>query len=221
MKKFNIKSYDGRNLSGEWEVTFKIDGIRCERTSDGWVSKSGKPTLHGLEDYVEITKEGEIYEYFTGDLASSNAIRQHNHKCDLNDLYRLWPVPDYRLRFITIEDPDANRIERLLQHAINRGYEGIMLRQGDMVWRVKPFETYDVKVLDVYEGFTGKNRGRLGGVKTEMGDVGLGWSDDERDIYLKYPEEIVGRIIEVKAQGLTPDNKFRHGSKIRIRWDKE
>lgn len=221
MNNLKVKSYDGRNLPGEWEVTFKIDGIRCERTEDGWVSKSGKPTLFGLDHLLDVTKPGEIYEYFTGDLAGSNAIRRHSHVCDINDLYRLYPVPDHRLRFVVLEDLDANRIDRLLQRALRMGYEGIMLRQGDAVWRVKPHETHDVYVLEVYEGKTGKNLGKMGGVRTEMGDVGIGWSDNERDLYWKYPEQIVGRMIEVKAQGLTPDGKFRHGAKTRIRWDKE
>ncbi len=221
MKNLKVKSYDGRNLPGEWEVTFKIDGIRCERTVDGWVSKSGKKSLYGLDQHLPVTKEGEIYEYFTGDWASSSAIRRHEHTCDIDDLYRLYPVPDHRLRFVTASDLDANRIDRMLQRATRMGYEGVMLRQGTAVWRVKPKETYDVEVLGVYEGLTGKNIGKLGGVYTEMGKVGGGWSDAERDLYIKYPEEIVGKVIEVTAQGLTPNGKFRHGNKSRIRWDKE
>lgn len=217
----DVKNYDGRNLPGVWEVSFKIDGIRCERVQDGWVSKSGKPSLYGLDEHTPITKEGEIYEYFTGDWASSSAIRRHDHVCELNDLYRTWPKTDYRLVYKQIEDPSEQTILKLLDRAVEKGYEGLILKQDSSVYKVKPTETYDVKVLDIYEGLTGDNIGKMGGVITHMGKVGGGWSKDERELYWKYPEEIIGKIIEVKCQSLTPANKFRHGNKVRIRWDKQ
>lgn len=222
MGKLKVKSYDGRKLFGSWDVTYKIDGVRCERTEEGWRSKSGKPTLHGLDQHLDKTNVGEVYEYFAGDWASSQAIRRHAHSCSWPDLYQVWPLVDARLLWKVVTDPSAEDIEQLLDVAVARGYEGIMLRQGDTVWRKKPRETYDVKVLGIYEGFTGKNIGKLGGVHTEMGDVGMGWHDHEREEYFKHPEKIIGRIIEVQCQGLQPGTgKFRHGAKKRIRWDKE
>ena len=122
---------------------------------------------------------------------------------------------------MTYTNPSKRIIEKMLDSALRYGYEGVMLRQGDTVWRVKPKETYDVIVLGVYEGLTGKNIGKLGGVYTEKGKVGGGWTDAERNDYWSKPSRIIGRTIEVTAQRLTPDGKFRHGNKSRIRWDKD
>lgn len=193
----------------------------CERTEDGWVSKSGKASLYGLDHLLGVTEPGEIYEYYKNNWSESSAIRRHDHTCEYTDLYKLWPDTDSRLSYDALEDLDASTVKELLRNALKLGYEGIMLRQGETVWRVKSRETYDVEVLGVYEGLTGKNIGKLGGAETVRGRVGGGWTDQERALYWKHPERIIGRTIEVTAQGLTPDGKFRHGNKSRIRWDKE
>lgn len=221
-----IKDYDGRDLVGTYLVDYKIDGIRCDRTEDGWVSKSGKKSLYGLNHLLDVTEPGEKYEYFTGDWYSSSSIRKHDNHCALDDLYKIYPDVDSRLAMTILPHINKYAADELLNIATSRGYEGVMFRPAsknpsDIVWKYKPSPTYDVKVLDVYEGKTGKNRGRLGGVITSMGKVSGGFSDDERIKYWEEPNRILGRVIEVKCQGLTKNGKFRHGNKVRIRWDKE
>jgi hypothetical protein len=214
-----IKTYDGRPLKGIWFASLKIDGIRCERTEDGWVSKSGKKTLFGLP-VDDRTQPGEMYEYFRKDWNTSSAIRRHDHICDFNDLYQIWPVVTDSLRCGCFIDLTNDDVMVLLDRAVNDcRVEGLMLRQDDLIYRVKPVETHDTVVTDVYEG-TGKHAGRLGGLVTPMGKVGGGFTDEEREQIWKDPASIIGKTIEVKCMELTSNGKFRHGSKIRIRWDK-
>lgn len=215
-----VKTYDGRPLSGRWDVSVKIDGIQCRRVEDGWVSKSGKKSLYGLDHLLDITKPGEIYEYYAGSWEKSSAIRRKDHVCYIGDIYQIWPKTDVRLKFAAFSSLSSEKIKNLLDESVSYGNEGIMLRQGDTIYKVKQTRTYDVLVTGIYEG-KGKHAGRMGGVETDMGRVGGGWNDAERVMYFLYPEEIVGRTIEVKCMELTKNNKFRHGNKVRIRWDKE
>nr|WP_283842052.1 hypothetical protein [Bradyrhizobium sp. KB893862 SZCCT0404] len=108
---------------------------------------------------------------------------------------------------------------------IAKGYEGLVLRQGDVWLKVKPTETYDVLVTGIIEG-TGKHKGRMGALMTPMGKVGTGFSDAERVTFWNYCKEpddgrgIMGETIEVECMKLTDDGKFRHPRFVRVRPDK-
>lgn len=224
-----IKEYDGRKLEGLWCVDYKIDGIRCERTKDSWISRSGKDSLYGLDHLISLTEEGDIFEYYLGTWEESSAIRRHDHVCNKEDLYQLYPLPDTRLACSIETNIDSTKADELLKDAISKGFEGLVFRRPPMFiksekdlirYKYKPEVTYDVKVLSLYEGKSGKNIGRLGGIVTEMGKVHHGFSDEDRINFWNNPDSIIGKIVEVKSQGLTKDNKFRHGRLVRIRWDK-
>lgn len=207
------------DLKGTWVVTKKIDGIRCERTKNGWVSKAGKGTLFGLDNHNDRTIEGEIYEYFTGNWNDSVHIMARDNIVNFNNLYSLFPDIDIRLFVGSIENPTTEQITELMNKYVKEGYEGLVLRQDDKFIKVKPTVTYDVEVLDLYEG-KGKNAHKMGTAKTCMGGVGCGWKDKERKEYWANPEKLIGKIIEVKCQNLTKNGKFRFGSFVRIRNDK-
>jgi DNA ligase-1 len=94
------------------------------------------------------------------------------------------------------------------------GDEGLVVRQGNRWLKVKPINTFDVPVIGSIPG-RGKHTGRMGALITPMGNVGTGFTDEQRGT--EYPE---GTIIEVESQGLTPDEKFRFPRFIRVRFDK-
>jgi ATP-dependent DNA ligase len=99
---------------------------------------------------------------------------------------------------------------------VSQGYEGLVLRQGDRWLKVKPKETYDVLVTGIVEG-TGKYAGKLGALITDMGKVGTGFTDKDREDLFTLP---INTIIEVECMELTPKGKFRHPRFIRVRYDK-
>jgi DNA ligase-1 len=103
--------------------------------------------------------------------------------------------------------------------AIAGGYEGIMLKdptagykcKRSVAWlKLKPFIEVSLTVTAVEEG-TGKNIGRLGALVCEGEDdgrrilvnVGSGFSDDDRVAYWTSREEVVGKVVEVRADAIT------------------
>lgn len=134
------------------------------------------------------------------------------------------------------EGVDQSEIWNWLDYAENNDMEGIMLnldtpyefiRTKNLI-KCKKFYTMDLRVVRIDKG-TGRNKDRLGKVYVEYKGnevgVGSGFSDELRDFYWKHPEEIIGKIIEVKYKEQT---KNKDGSEslqfpvfVRIRDDKD
>jgi ATP-dependent DNA ligase len=129
----------------------------------------------------------------------------------------LRPWLDSRLEAGTMIDPDAETIRFRMERAMREGYEGLMLRQGDKLLKVKPKETHDVPITGIQPG-TGKHEGRMGALLTPMGKVGTGFTDEMRENF--NDQRWIGIIIEVECMGLTPGGKFRHPRFVRVREDK-
>ena len=104
-----------------------------------------------------------------------------------------------------------------MSQAQELGYEGLVIFTDKYMYKVKPEETFDVVVTGVIPG-AGKHLGRMGALTTEMGDVGTGFTDIEREQFTE--EFIVNQTIEVSCMMLTPDGKFRHARFCRLREDK-
>jgi len=205
------KLWEGQDLKGVWEVTIKIDGVRA-LIKDGVVtSRNGKP-LHNLNG----TPDGD-YEIYCGDWESTiTAVKTKGlGLVPPEHIYSIDPIDD-RLRQLSIIDPTAEHIDLLLLIVNADGHEGLVLRQGKNWLKVKPFETYDVRITGFKMG-KGRNTGRLGAFLTDMGNVGGGLTDVQREEFLEVP---IGTYIEVKCWELTKAGKFRHPRFKRIRWDK-
>jgi DNA ligase 1 len=103
--------------------------------------------------------------------------------------------------------------------AIAKGFEGIMIKDLDapyvckrhVAWlKQKPFIEVSLAVVGVEEG-TGKNEGRLGAIICEGKDdgkqirvnVGSGFTDDQRNEFWTSREDLVGQIVEVRADAAT------------------
>ena len=116
-------------------------------------------------------------------------------------------------------DAGQKRYKEINALAIAGGYEGIMLKDPDagykckrsVAWlKLKPFIEVSLTVTAVEEG-TGKNVGRLGALVCKGEDdgrrilvnVGSGFSDDDRVAYWTSREEVVGKIVEVRADAIT------------------
>jgi DNA ligase-1 len=111
------------------------------------------------------------------------------------------------------------RFKEINQKAIDGGYEGIMIKDPDagyeckrsVAWlKLKPFIEVSLTVTAVEEG-TGRNVGKLGALVCEGVDdeksirvnVGSGFSDANRDDYWTAREEVVGKVVEVRADAVT------------------
>jgi DNA ligase-1 len=211
------KEWDGNDLNGKWRVTKKIDGVRAFFTDAGVFSRNGKP-LYNMQQLHKSGIRGD-FEVYLGDFKSSiQATRSKNKviKISKKNLYSLDPL-DKRLDCGGAENFSKEEIQFLLESAVSAGLEGLILRQGKVWLKVKPFKSFDVPVTGILEG-TGKYVGMLGAFMTPMGKVGTGFTDRQRkDLF---EESYIGQTIEVKCMELTEDGLFRHPAFMRIREDK-
>lgn len=218
------RSWNGKALTGDWIVTLKVDGVRAIwHDEKGWMSRANKP-LYNIPAWREgRPRDCEVFVNNFRDTiraTRTKAARADTPPIDSQDLYGLAPL-DARLHWGTITNPTPTDIRTLLDRANELGYEGVVLRNGSDWVKVKPFETFDVCVLDSSEG-TGKHRGRLGFVTTPRGAVGAGFTDSEREVLWAEANagRLVGQVIEVTCMQLTDHGNFRHPVFIRMRPDK-
>lgn len=204
------KLYTNQCLLGLWRITRKIDGVRALRTKEGFVSRSGKP-LYNLNHL-----EGSDLEIYAGSWEKSISFvkTKDGEPVPSEYAYSLDPL-DARLNLGLITNPSKDTIEKLLIEALARGDEGLVLRQNDNWLKVKPTETFDVKVTGILPG-KGRNKGRVGALITPMGNVGGGLTDALREELM----DATGLTIEVECMELTPAGKFRHPRFKRVRYDK-
>ena len=111
------------------------------------------------------------------------------------------------------------RFKEINAQAIVGGYEGIMIKDPEapyeckrsVAWlKLKPFIEVSLEVKSLEEG-TGRNIGRLGALVCEGVDdgksikvnVGSGFSDRDRDTFWNSNSEIIGQIVEVRADAVT------------------
>lgn len=230
------KAWRGKDLTGEWRVYRKLDGVRAlviKRGPGGAyaaVSRNGKP-LFNLDHLVSYFTDAEVW---LGSFKKTiKAVKTHaTVAIPRSDIYQLDP-PDRRLFLCAVVDPTAAAIRALLKKYKRAGEDGLVLRtvvprhlarRGVVeTWlKVKHEETYDVRVTAIRPG-KGKHRGRMGALETTMGRVGTGFSDSFR-IQCREDERghptIVGKVIEVACTQLTPNGKFRHARFVRVREDR-
>lgn len=215
----NLRNFGGRKYrlyKGETlydaTVSYKIDGVRAVYTNGKPSSRANKP-LYNLPDM-----EDGHYEVYTGDFKDTiQKTRTHNlDTIPIENLYSLSPI-DQRLVVDTFIELTPDLILELMSQAQELGYEGLVIFDKHYMWKVKPEESYDVVVTGVIPG-AGKHLGRMGSLITDIGDVGTGFTDQEREEFTE--EFIVGKTIQVSCMMLTPDGKFRHARFERLREDK-
>jgi len=127
-------------------------------------------------------------------------------------------VVGHELVDLTTSEGDS-RLREINAHAIEGGYEGIMMKDPDApyeckrstAWlKLKPFIEVSLEVIGFEEG-TGRNVGRLGAVicsgidddKRITCNVGSGFSDDDRTSIWNSRMDIQGDIMEVRADAIT------------------
>lgn len=125
---------------------------------------------------------------------------------------------------ILYKGKDKSVIPLILKQVEQAGYEGIMINTADGLYKtkrtndllkVKSMKSADLLVMSMEEG-TGRNEGRLGRINVEykggLTGVGSGFTDDERDLYWKNPDDIVGKIVEVQFFEESIDEKTKQPS---------
>jgi len=151
-------------------------------------------------------------------------------QADRHDQLQTWMEDKLFLNLVNVKvvenelvDLDTNdgqrRFAEINALAIDGGYEGIMIKdpgapyelKRSVAWlKQKPFIEVTLAVTGVEEG-TGKNLGRLGALvcfgeddgKLITVNVGSGFSDALRDEIWNCREEVIGQLVEVRADAVT------------------
>lgn len=152
-------------------------------------------------------------------------VKQIDRMSKLKAWKDLWDDETPNIQILDHEEVDLNtdagrnQFKKINQRAIDGGYEGIMIKDPNAPYeckrstswlKLKPFIEVSLEVKEVEIG-TGRNEGRLGAFvcegiddgKTICVNVGSGFSDADRDSYWDGREEIVGKIVEVRADAIT------------------
>lgn len=129
------------------------------------------------------------------------------------------------LTCLSWEDVDLNtpegqsRFKDINKQAIDGGYEGIMIKDPKAGYeckrthhwlKMKPFIEVSLTVVGIEEG-TGRNQGKLGAFICEGVDdgkhikvnVGSGFTDEHRMDYWISRDEVLGKIVEIRADAAT------------------
>ena len=122
--------------------------------------------------------------------------------------------------YINLETTEGKNIfKNFNNRAVEEGYEGIMIKDPNANYeckrstswlKSKPVIEVSLKVKSIEEG-TGRNSGKLGAIAVEGQDndkyfqlsVGSGFSDKQRIEFWKKKKDLIGQIIEVKADAVT------------------
>ena len=204
------------SLKGEWIISRKIDGVRCLLTEQGGISRLGNK-LNGLTTVLNKGYRGDV-EIFCGTFKETiSLLKTLDPVRDIKEeeVYSLEPL-DERLFISILENPSHDIIMNILSSEVAAGYEGLVLRQNELWYKVKKEETFDVPVTGFQCG-KGKHDFMLGAFLTPMGKVGTGFTDKERHEF--FSEDYRGKIIEVSCMEITKKGKFRHARFIRLRED--
>jgi DNA ligase-1 len=152
-------------------------------------------------------------------------IKQSHRSRWLKDWYEnhSHKLSNVRILDQAVVDLDTENGQKLFsmynKSAIENGYEGLVIKNIDAPYqckrsadwlKMKPFIEVSLSVVSVEEG-TGRNVDRLGALVCEGVDdqrhiqvnVGSGFTDEDRKDFWKEKENIIGQIVEVRADAIT------------------
>jgi hypothetical protein len=213
-----VLDWNGEALPlGTWEISRKIDGVRCHNHNGVMLSRSGNP-LYNIPDF-----EGEVAEIFCGSFnetlsnVSTFTVKKEISK---SQVYKLRPIIDNRLHIVTITSAlTSDTINRIYETARNDGFEGIVIRNicTDVSYRKKPHQTMDTEILDIVEGKSLSTKGLIASFVTKYGNVNA----KTKALREMKRENVIGKTIEVIFMEFTPKGKFRQPRFSRWRPDKD
>lgn len=133
------------------------------------------------------------------------------------------------------EEPDYINLGKIARSYINRGEEGIIVKNPNAKYQFKRSndwlkfknkDTIDVKVIGIFEGEEGtKYEHTLGGLILDYNGTtlkcGSGFTDDERDSIWKDRDSYIGMMCEISYMEETKTGSLRHPVFERFRFDLE
>ena len=157
-------------------------------------------------------------EFVAGEAQRSATERRHMLEAVSTMFDDCVRIVDATLIDLDTEQGQA-QFQSMNKQALELGYEGIMIKPAHEVYKckrshawlkIKPFIEVTLKVVALEEG-TGKNKGGLGALVVEGDDdgkffhlnVGSGLTDENREQIWANQENVVGQLVEIRADAVT------------------
>ena len=210
---YNNIVFDGEVMSNDFQALMK----QVYR-------KSGAKTEDAYLALFDILTLKEFNE-------GKSKLNSFERKQELNKLSKTFAneikLVDYEI--INFDDEKGQeKFSEMNKEALDKGFEGLMIKPSknyyeckrSHAWlKIKPFIEVTLKVIDIQEG-TGKHEAKLGAFSVEGEDggkffslsVGSGLTDDQREKYWAAKDELIGRLIEVRADAITKSVEGEHYS---------
>jgi len=203
--------FDGEIMGTDWNDSMKIS--RKYNRDSSCLKYNIMDSIY-LDEWLEESEEKEPI------------ISRYNR---LLDIFSSFNSKWIKIIPHTIMDAEED-ILNFYSYCLDCGFEGIVLKEFSSAYdkkrtwlKKKPTETYDLAIATCIEG-TGKNKGKLGAFAVDFNgvivDVGSGISDDQREEFWAEKEELIGMVIEVKADTVTKDGSLRFPRFKSLRKDK-
>lgn len=210
---YNNIVFDGEIMSNDFQALMK----QVYR-------KSGAKTEDAYLALFDILPLKEFNE-------GKSKLNSFERKQELKKLSKTFVNEIKLVEYEIINFDDEEGQEKFLEmnkEALDKGFEGLMIKPSENYYeckrshawlKIKPFIEVTLKVLDIQEG-TGKHEGKLGAFSAEGEDggkffslsVGSGLTDDQREKYWAAKDELIGRLIEVRADAITKSFEGEHYS---------
>lgn len=213
----------------------KTFGIAQDTVLDGEVmSSSFQDLMKQVHRKTNVQSDDAVFHVFDmlsleEFLAGGSLVPQYIRSGLLEDWVERHAHELPNVACLSWEDVDLDteegqtRFKQINKQAIDGGYEGIMIKdpkagyecKRSHSWlKLKPFIEVTLEVVDVEEG-TGRNAGRLGALickgeedgRSISVNCGSGFCDSDRDNYWANKGEIVGRLVEVRADAITKNQE--------------
>lgn len=167
--------------------------------------------------YFKIYEVLPVEEFEKGESKLTYKNRRHDVLNPLsitisrNNLENIEVVP------ILYEGTDKTKIDELLAEMDAKKLEGLMLnkdtkwknKRNNGILKVKSWKSADLLCTGVIEG-EGKNKGTLGSIECDYKGFKLGvpgFTDEMRDYYWNNPNEIIGKIVQIKFKDETKNKQ--------------
>ena len=123
-------------------------------------------------------------------------------------------------KLVDLDTDEGKKIYKNFNNkSITEGYEGIMIKDPESFYeckrsstwlKLKPIIEISLQVTNYEEG-SGRNKGKLGALIAEGEDdgkffklnIGSGFTDQQRESFWKNKEQLIGKIVEIKADSIS------------------
>ncbi len=210
---YNNMVFDGEVMSDDFQALMKqVYRKSGAQTDDAYLA---------LFDILPLKE-------FNNGKSKLNSI---DRKKELNQLSKTFEdvikLVDYEIINFDSEN-GQNKFSIMNKEALDKGFEGLMIKPNENFYeckrshawlKIKPFIEVTLKIIDIQEG-TGKHEGKLGAFHVKGDDdgkffslsVGSGLTDEDREKFWASKDNLIGRLVEIRADAVTQSIEGEHYS---------